>query len=45
MYAEMEPVDKIDYLKGQITSQEQTLRDRTDRVLSSQSAFDLILDN
>ena len=45
MYDEMEPADKTDYLKVRILEHEQALRERTDRTLQSQQAFDLILDN
>ena len=45
MYDEMEPVEKIDHLKVSIMRNEERLRERTDRTLQSQMAFDLILDN
>ena len=41
----MEPNDKLDYLRVQISESEQVLRERTDRALQSQKAFDAIMQN
>ena len=44
-YEQMEPADKLDYLRVQITESEATLRERTDAALQSEKAFDLIMEN
>ena len=44
-YENMEPNDKLDYLRVQISESEQVLRERTDRALQSQKAFDAIMQN
>ena len=44
-YAMMDPADKLDYLKVQIQDSETALREKTDRALQSQRAFDAIMEN
>ena len=44
-YEQMEPADKLDYLKVQIQDSEVALREKTDRALQSQRAFDAIMEN
>ena len=44
-YENMEPADKLDYLRVQIQESETVLRERTDRALQSEKAFEAILEN
>ena len=44
-YEVMDPGDKLDYLQVQISESETALRERTDRALHSDKAFNLILEN
>ena len=45
IYEEMEPLERLDFLKVTIQECEESLRGRTDRALQGQAAFDLILEN
>lgn len=44
-YDNMEPPDKLDFLKVQISEGEQQLRERTDATLQNGQTFDLIIEN
>lgn len=44
-YDEMDGPDKLDYLKVQIQESETKLREKTDRALQSERAFEAILEN